>query len=50
MKPESWIYKFLKWLGIIKQYKMGKPEMCKMAQGVCTRECEHCAWNGKEKI
>lgn len=45
MRKETFIYRFLKWLGLIKTYEVSKSEMCKQAQSVCHRNCESCAWH-----
>lgn len=44
MKKESLIHKILRWLGIIKEIKVTKKEMCKQAQSICNHECESCGW------
>ena len=44
MKKESWIFKLLKWFGLIKTYKISKNEMCERAKSVCNHDCAHCAW------
>lgn len=44
MKKESWIYKLLKWLGLIKTYEINKKEMCENAKSICNKNCESCAW------
>lgn len=44
MKKESWIYKLLRWLGLIKTYEISKKEMCENAQPICGRHCGSCAW------
>lgn len=46
MIKESWFYRFLKWLGIIKPYEVNKDEMCRRAisSGVCPNDCSSCAW------
>lgn len=45
MKKELWIYKLLKWLGLIKTHEVSKKEMCESAKSVCNRNCESCAWH-----
>lgn len=51
MKRLSFIYKILKFLGIIKEIeidqKEAKVEMCNRAikSGVCPGTCHICAWN-----
>ena len=45
MRKQSWFYKFLKWLGLIKEYKIDKKTMCENAKSICNKDCEHCAWN-----
>lgn len=46
MGEESWIYRLLKRIGIIKEYDVDKTEMCKRAvdSGVCPGVCDRCAW------
>ena len=44
-EKESWFYRLLKWLGLIKEYEVSKKEMCKRAKSVCNRNCETCAWH-----
>ena len=45
MKKESWIYRLLKWIGLIKEYKVDKKEMCEKAKSICNNNCESCIWN-----
>lgn len=45
MREESWFYKLLKKLGIIKEYEYSKKAMCERAKSVCSRNCENCAWH-----
>lgn len=45
MKKESWFYKLLKWLGLIKTYEVSKKQMCENAKPICDKNCETCAWN-----
>lgn len=42
--------RFLKWIGVIKEYEVTKSEMCKNAQSICNRDCEDCAWNAERNI
>ena len=44
MKKESWIHRFLKWIGLIKTQEVSKKEMCENAKSICNRNCESCAW------
>lgn len=49
MGKENWIYKFLKKIGLIKQYELTfeqKAEMCSRAcrSGICPKDCDRCAW------
>lgn len=44
MKRESWFYKLLKWLGLIKECEISKKEMCENAKSTCDRNCDGCAW------
>ena len=46
MEKESWFYKLLRWLGLIKPYEISKSEMCERAKSVCSGKCSECAWNG----
>ena len=45
MKRESWFYRLLKCLGLIKTYEVSKRTMCENAKSVCNRDCESCAWH-----
>lgn len=45
MKKESWFYRFLKRIGLIKTHEISKKEMCEQAKSICNRNCEQCAWN-----
>lgn len=52
MGKQSWFYRLLKRIGLIKSYEITeeqKAEMCRMAcaSGVCPRDCERCAWGMK---
>lgn len=49
MKQESWFYKLLKRIGIIKTHEVSKKEMCESAKSVCNKNCENCAWQESEK-
>lgn len=46
MKEETWFYRFLKKIGIIKSYEVDKREIYKKSQaaGVCPKSCSSCAW------
>ena len=44
MKKESWFYRLLKFLGVIKSQEVSKKEMCENAKSVCNKDCESCAW------
>lgn len=44
MKKESWIYKLLRWLGLIKTYEVSKKDMCESAKSMCSGHCGSCAW------
>ena len=48
MKKESLLIRFLKWIGLIKEYEVSKKEMCKRAQSVCSKNCDSCAWHEEE--
>lgn len=50
MKKESWLYRLLKWLGLIKTYAVSKKEMCESAKSVCNRNCENCAWHEQSDV
>ena len=45
MKNRSILYRFLKWIGLIKSYEVSKKEMCEKAKSICNGNCETCAWN-----
>lgn len=45
MREESWLYRLLRRLGLIKSYEVSKKEMCKQAQTVCNKRCNSCAWH-----
>ena len=44
MKKESLLYRFLKWIGLVKAYEVNKKTMCENAKSVCNGNCESCAW------
>ena len=44
MKRESWFYKLLQKIGLIKTYEVNKKTMCENAKSICSRDCERCAW------
>ena len=44
MREESWFYRLLKRIGLIKTYEVSKKEMCKRAKSICSKNCESCAW------
>ena len=44
MKRESWLYRLLKRLGLIKTYEVSKKEMCENAKSICSRRCDNCVW------
>lgn len=46
------LLKILKKLGLIKEFGVGKTDMCKRAvdSGVCPNACEICAWNSERKL
>lgn len=51
MKKASWIYRLLKWLGLIETRELDRKqyaEMCKrsIAAGICPGDCDRCAWGG----
>ena len=48
MKKESWFYKLLKHIGLIKEYEINKKEMCENAKSICNKDCENCAWYEQE--
>lgn len=41
------LMKFLKKIGLVKEYEVDKAEICRkaVASGVCPNACEICAWN-----
>lgn len=45
MKKESWIRRFLRWIGLINAHEIDKAEMCESAKVVCNKKCENCVWN-----
>ncbi|WP_312286661.1 hypothetical protein [Terrisporobacter sp.] len=45
MKRESWFYKLLKWLGLIKEYEISKKGMCENYKSICDMKCDSCAWH-----
>lgn len=52
MGKQSWFYRLLKRIGLIKSYELTeeqKAEMCRRAcaSGVCPRVCDRCAWGMK---
>lgn len=46
------LLKILKKLGLIKEFEVGKADMCKRAidSVVCPNACEICAWNSERKL
>ena len=48
MREESWFYRLLKRIGIIKTYEVSKKEMCERAKSICSKNCESCAWYEEE--
>lgn len=49
MGKESWFYRLLKRIGLIKTHALTfeeKAEMCRRAvsSGVCPKDCDRCAW------
>lgn len=44
MKKENIFIRFLKWIGLIKEYEISKSQMCKKAQNICDHNCDTCAW------
>lgn len=49
MKHQSWLFKLLKMIGIVKEYEVSKKEMCDYARSICDENCVDCAWNEKSK-
>ena len=45
MKEESWFYRLLKRIGLIKTYGVSKKEICERAKPICNKNCESCAWH-----
>lgn len=48
MKEESWLYRLLKRIGLIKTYEVSKKEMCEKSKFICSKNCESCAWYEEE--
>lgn len=48
-KKESFIKKFLRFIGLIKNVEIPKQTMCEQAQNVCNHNCNSCAWNSREE-
>ena len=48
MREESWFYRLLKRIGLIKTYEVSKKEMCERAKSICSKNCESCAWYEEE--
>lgn len=44
MIRESFIYRLLQRIGLIKTHEVSKKEMCENAKLVCNKNCERCAW------
>lgn len=44
MIKESFIYRLLQRIGLIKTREVSKKEMCENAKLVCNKNCESCAW------
>ena len=44
MKKESWFYRLLKRIAIIKTYEISKKEMCEKAKSICSKDCDDCVW------
>ena len=49
MREESWWFRLLKKLGLIKTYEISKKEMCERAKSICSGNCEYCAWYEPEE-
>ena len=45
MKRESWFYKLLKYIGLIKEYEISKKAMCENSKPICDMNCDSCAWH-----
>lgn len=50
MKEQSWIYRMLKKLGLIKSKELTATELLEMcnraiSSGVCPNDCDRCAWS-----
>ena len=37
MREESWFYRLLKRIGLIKTYEVSKKEMCERAKSICSK-------------
>ena len=48
MKEESWFYRLLKRIGLIKTYEVAKKEMCERVKAICSKSCDSCAWYEEE--
>ena len=49
MKKQSWLYRLMKKIGLIKSYTITEAqivEMCNrsISSGVCPNDCDRCAW------
>lgn len=52
-EKESWLYRLLKRIGLIKTYELTKEEKeenCRWAcaSGVCTKACDRCLWGERK--
>ena len=53
MGKQSWFYRLLKKIGLIKTYEVSKEQkadMCRMARayGVCPKNCDCCVWGERK--
>ena len=48
-KKDNFLIRFLKRIGLIKEYEVSKSEMCKKAQSICKHNCDNCAWKEHEE-
>ena len=53
MKKQSWLYRLMKKLGLIKSRELTETELLEMcnravASGVCPNACDRCDWNRRD--
>jgi hypothetical protein len=47
MKEETWFYRLLKRIGLMRTYEVSKKEMCEKSKSICSNNCDNCAWHEK---